>query len=268
MSGQAFEGTKKRTFREALLGVLFEGYGLLGSRRICETLADDVQRMVEKFYPPSERLGSGWMVFTGTKAVGGKAMIAQDARDHELVSIAWPVLTPDDIQQMAEGLARKRNEEKRQAWYQKRLIRILEHGWNHPDGPVVLTLADLSCMLGIPQEEVSALLKQARDQSGKPLLTKGYYFDQGLRPTHKDMIIALYEQGCDEADIAKRTQHSPQSVGSYIRDYERVKLLISRQTPIVEIGMLVNLQPSVVKAYVEMLKKYHEDLFQDQGVFE
>ena len=65
-----------------------------------------------------------------------------------------------------------------------------------------LTLADLAAMLNLSTVQVSLLLKEARKTTGKPLLTKGYYFDQGVRPTHKDQIIALYESGADEADIA------------------------------------------------------------------
>ena len=83
-------------------------------------------------------------------------------------------------------------------------------------------------MLNLSTVQVSQLLKAARQATGKPLLTKGYYFDQGMRPTHKHEIIALYEAGLDEADIARQSQHEPSSVGGYIRDYERVKLLLRR----------------------------------------
>ena len=47
-----------------------------------------------------------------------------------------------------------------------------------------------------------------------------------MRPSHKDQIVALYEAGLDEADIARQSQHEPTSVGKYIRDYERVKLFL------------------------------------------
>jgi hypothetical protein len=66
------------------------------------------------------------------------------------------------------------------------------------------------------------LLQDSRQTTGKELLTKGYFFDQGMRPTHKEMVIELYEQGLDEVAIARQTQHAQSSVGRYIRDYERV----------------------------------------------
>jgi hypothetical protein len=36
-------------------------------------------------------------------------------------------------------------------------------------------------------------------------MTKGYFFDQGLKPTHKAEIIALYEQGFDEVGVTRRS---------------------------------------------------------------
>ncbi len=115
-------------------------------------------------------------------------------------------------------------------------------------------------MLGLTTVQVSLLLKEARQRTGKALPTKGYYFDQGRRPSHKAEIIALYEQGLDEVEIARRTQHAQSSVGRYIRDYERVKLLLKRAIPVEQMAQLIEMQPSVVDAYVKLVGQYHPDL--------
>jgi hypothetical protein len=260
MSAQAYVGTTKRTFQEAVRHLLETDYGLLGSRRVLKLLSEDLQRLVEAFYPPPERLSSGWMVFTGTKACGSKARPGQSASDHELVTLAWPVLLPEDVQALVNLPQGTQSRQARKEWRQRRLVRLIEYGWQHPQGPVLLTLADLSAMLGLNTVQVSQLLTDARRTTGKPLLTKGYYFDQGMRPTHKTQIIALYEAGMDEADIARHTDHASTSVGKYIRDYERVKLLLTRQTPLKQIGPLLQLQPNVTKAFVNLVLEYHPNL--------
>lgn len=257
MSQQAYVGMSQRTFEQALIKVLESDYALLGSRRVLELLAADVRHLVDKFYPTPERLRSGWLVLTGTKASGRKAYPGQKAGEHELVTLAWPVLLPEDIQQLAQQPDRK---ETRLKWLQQRLVRIVEYGCTHPDGPVLLTLADLAAMVGLNTSKVSQLLSQARQESGKTLPTKGHYFDQGMRPTHKAEIIALYEQGLDETDIARQSGHALDSVGRYIRDYERVKLLLKQATPVDQISRLISMQPNVVKAYVELLYQYHPEL--------
>lgn len=259
MSSPAYLGTQNRTFSAALRYVLENEYRLLGSRRVLSMLTQDVQDLIEQFYPTPERLAPGWMVFTGTKAQGGKPKRGQTAADLPTATIAWPVLLDEDIAIMATPPDTKA---KRDQLTQNRLIRLIEYGWAHTDGPVLLTLADLSLLLNITTERLSKLLADARKATGKSLWTKGYFFDQGAKPTHKDEIITLYEQGMDEADIAHASQHNPASVGHYIRDYERVKLLFQEgYHDHALIRRLLNMTPAVFTAHLVLLRRFHPELF-------
>ena len=265
-SSQAYVGTAKRTFGQAIVHLLESQYGLLGSRGVLELIAQDVTNLAEQFFPEQQYLRSGWIVFTGVKATGHKAYPGQSGADHELVTLHWPVVTDDDLQAASTMPPGQAGREARRTLLRTRITRIVEYGWTHPEGPVLLTLADLGVMLGLTTVQVSQLLKEARKVTGKTLLTKGYYFDQGMRPTHKGPIIALYEAGHDEADIAQRTGHESKSVGHYIRDYERVKLLLKSRTTSDRITYLTGLQPNVVRAYTSMVYQYHPDLVSDQDV--
>ena len=262
--GQAYVGTARRTFQQALVHLLETSYALLGSGRVLELIATDVKVLAEQFYPLPERMQPGWMVFTGVKAAGHKAHPGQSAADYELLTLAWPVLLTEDLEALAKMPTGTAGKEARQTLLQKRIGRIVEYGWQHPDGPVLLTLADLGAMLNLSTPQVSQALAAVRQATGKPLLTKGYYFDQGVRPTHKHEIIALYEAGLDEADIARQSQHDLSSVGKYIRDYERVKKLLKNQFSIERIVYITEMQPNVVKAYAGMVYQSHPDLDPEQ----
>jgi hypothetical protein len=265
-SSQAYVGTAKRTFGQAIVHLLESQYGMLGSRRVLELIAQDVKDLAEQFFPEQQHLRPGWMVFTGVKATGHKAYPGQSGADHELVTLHWPVLTDDDLETMSTAPPGQAGQEARQTQLRTRIARIVEYGLTHPEGPVLLTLADLGVMLRLTTVQVSQLLKEARKATGKTLLTKGYFFDQGMRPTHKGPIIALYEAGHDEADIARQTGHASKSVGRYIRDYERVKLLLRARTTSERIIYLTQLQPNVVRAYTGMVYQYHPDLVSDQDM--
>jgi len=91
-------------------------------------------------------------------------------------------------------------------------------------------------------------------------MTKGYYFDQGMRPTYKAEIIALYESGKDESEIARQTNHAPKSVGKYIRDYERVKTLLAYGTSVEDTRVILEMQPGVFRAYMSLIEQSHPDL--------
>ncbi len=261
MSSQAYVGSAGRTFAQALIHLLETDYGVLGSQRVLQLLAGDVQQLVEQFYPVPERMSAGWMIYPGTRAKGKKAYPGQPNSQFELVTLAWPVLLPEDLTYRATHPDTKANLD---IWLRQRLVRIVEHGLHQGEGAVLLTLADLGAMLGLDTARVSHLLSQARHETGQALITKGYYFDQGMRPTHKEEIIALYESGLDEAEVARRSQHAQDSVGQYLRDYERVKLLMKNGLPVEKIPGLIDMQPNVVQAYVKLVTKYHPELFPAQ----
>ncbi len=257
MSQSAYLGTAGRTFAAGLLHLLESEYGLLGSRKVLELLTEDVTRLVEQFYPPPERLASGWMLFTGTRASGDKVHPGQYAHEHELITIAWPVLLAEDVHFLTthpESIANL------QTLAIQRMVRLIEYGAQHPAGPVLLTVADLAVLLGMETVQVSLTLKQARQQTGKPLPTMGYFFDHGMKPSHKAEVIAFYEAGLDETEVARRTGHALKSVGKYIADYERVKKLLAHRTPLSDIPRLLQMQPSVVRAYAGMVERFHPDL--------
>lgn len=260
MSSQAYQGSTKRTFKQAVVHLLETEYSLVANGRIADLLAEDIHAMAETFYPAAERLSPGWMIFTGIKAEGGKAYPGQPTSAHKLVTISWPVSVAEDTKERAAVPQGKAGKEARQKLLRKRLARLVEHGWQHPRGPVLLTLADLSLMIGLGTVEISQLLAEARQKTGKPLATMGYYFDQGMKPTHKAEIVQLYEEGLDEAEVAYRSQHAQSSVGRYLRDYERVKLSLRRDIPVEQIPNLTDMQPGVVRAYVNLVSKYHPDL--------
>jgi len=265
-SSQAYVGTAKRTFGQAIVHLLEKRYNILGSRGVLELIAQDVTDLAEQFFPEQQYVRPGWMVFTGVKATGHKAYPGQSGADHELVTLHWPVLTDDDLQALSTLPPGQAGREARRTLLRGRIARIVEYGGQHSEGPVLLTLADLGVMLGLTTVQVSQLLNEARKATGKRLLTKGYYFDQGMRPTHKGPIIALYEAGHDEADIAQRTGHASKSVGRYIRDYERVKLLLKTRIAPDRITYLTGLQPNVVQAYTGMVYQYHPALVPEQDM--
>ncbi len=260
MSSQAYQGSAKRTFKQAVVHLLETEYSLVASGRIANLLAEDIHEMAETFYPATGRLSPGWMVFTGIKAQGKKAYPGRPTHAYELVTISWPVSVAEDTKAMAAVPQGKAGKQARQDLLKKRLARLVEHGWQHLRGPILLTLADLSLMVGLDTVKVSQLLAEARQETGKPLATMGYYFDQGMKPTHKAEIVQLYEEGLDEAEIAHRSQHAQSSVGRYLRDYERVKLSLQRRIPVEQIPSFTNMQPGVVRAYVNLVSKYHPDL--------
>ena len=255
-----YVGVCQRTFQQAAIHLLETDYGFLNSRRVLTMLAADMAQLADQFHPTTSHVPPGWLVFTGTRVTGRKAQPGQSAGDYPLTTLAWPVILPEDVIAIKQMPVGPEGQRQRTDLLKKRLQRLITHGLTQPDGPVALTTADLALMLGLTTAQVSDYLIALRQETGLPLPTKGYFFDQGVRPTHKAQVIACYEQGMDEAQIARATNHTPRSVGRYLRDYERIKLLLRHQTAISEIPLLTGLQPSVVTAYLQLIEQFQPDL--------
>ena len=84
MSQQTYVGTQQRTFQAAFVHEMENNYGFLKSRRMLTLLAEDIQRLIDEFYPLPQHLRPGWILFTATKADGHKARPGQQACEFTL----------------------------------------------------------------------------------------------------------------------------------------------------------------------------------------
>lgn len=97
------------------------------------------------------------------------------------------------------------------------------------------------------------------------LPTKGMILDQGSKPTHKASILNLYEQGYPEVDIARLTNHTLESVGRYIKNYKRVKLMLEKGFNLMEMVRVTGMGRSTIIQYRDLVYLYHPKLKPRKG---
>lgn len=77
-----YETINKRDFRSALINLLESEYGILRSRKLIELLAEDVEDLHNEYYPHSDRVGYGEIVFRTTKDDGQRQSYGKKAEDY------------------------------------------------------------------------------------------------------------------------------------------------------------------------------------------
>ena len=92
------------------------------------------------------------------------------------------------------------------------------------------------------------------------LPTKGNILDQGSSPSHKSIIIDLYEQGYLEVDIARLTTHNIESVGRYIKTYKDVLLLLEKGFNSMEMVCVTGHGRKTIIQYKKLAYLYHPEL--------
>jgi hypothetical protein len=250
---------QKRTFESALVHLLETEYGLIGGRRILQLLAEDVVKLVEEFYPPSQQASSGSLIWTCTADTGQNAEPGKPTEAYKSVTVRLPLVTSDDLAERTDKkVALKQRQAQAKTRDTQRLVRLVKSA--HQQGGL-LTLAELSVLLNRSYEVIRGYVEAWHTQTGETLPLKGYQMDQGCRPSHKGQIIRLFERGLEPPDIARETAHNLKSVERYLKDYERVKLLLKRGLLAEEISSMIGRGRTVVLEYIQIAREYHPELF-------
>jgi len=261
MSISPYHATTQHTFRQAIVYLLETEYKLVGSHRVIQMIADDIVELQAEYYWDADQVPPGHIVWRGTLDGGHKPAVGRKAEEEPTVTAVLPLITDGDIVARAQGCpagkhagmwARERSI--------RRMVRLVKAGLNNPGGRQLLSLAELALLLNRSIATVSRYVRDHFERTGELLPIKGYVLDQGSRPTHKGHILRLYEQGMAPPDIARTTDHSLEAVDRYIKDYERVKVLLGKGLTVKEISHAIGKGERTVLQYREIALAFHPDL--------
>ena len=116
----------------------------------------------------------------------------------------------------------------------------------------LLTGAEVSVLMNRSLATIRKYLDAYREKTGDILPLKGYVLDQGSLPTHKGIIISLYEQGISPADIVLKTSHSQNAVDRYIKQYDQIRILIRKGLDEKAIKEITGRSMKIVKEYIKL----------------
>lgn len=252
-----FASLEKRTFRTALIQLLESEYKLIGSHRILEALADDIEYLQQEYFPFRERFEAGVIAWVTTKRTVRKPSYGKKTEDYESVMVYLPLVTRSDVEKRVFVKAGTKNSN----YVVNRvrdivtMSRLVKSAWEQ-DG--MLSQAELCVLMNRSLTSMCKYIAEYEAHHPDDLLPlKGYILDQGSRPTHKGIILNLYEQGIDPTEIAQRTNHGLDAVDRYIKAYERVKGLYKKHLDNAEIKKVTGLSLKVVDAYLSIAKHFH-----------
>ena len=261
MSTSPYHTATQRTFRQAIIHLLETEYKLVGSHKVIQMIADDISDLHTEYYRNADVVPPGYIVWRSTLDEGHKPPAGRRAEDEPTVTAVLPSITDDDIAEIAQGCPEGKHAS---TWAHerdvRRVARLVKAGLDNPGGRQLLSLAEISLLINRSISTVRRCILEHLEQTGKLLPIKGYVLDQGSNPTHKGVILRLYEKGVAPPDIARATEHSLEAVDRYIKDYERVKVLLGKGLSVTEIGHAIGRGQRTVTQYYEIALEFHPDL--------
>jgi Protein of unknown function (DUF1670) len=246
-----YESIKKRNFHQAAVHLLESEYKILGSRKVLEMLADDIENLHRDYYPSKDRIGFGEIVFTTTKDDGQRQSYGKKTEDYASVTVVLPLITKEDVDRRIyyKKGDRNSNYKHREARDIETMVRLIKTAKAQGG---LLSGAELSVLMNRSLSTIRKYLDAYTKKTGEILPLKGYVLDQGSLPTHKGIIISLYEQGISPADIVLNTGHSQDAVDRYIKHYKQIKSLIRKGMDEKSIKEITGRTMKVVREYIKL----------------
>ena len=253
-----YKSINKRNFRSGIINLLENGYKIMGSRKILQILADDIENLHREYYPGKDQIGFGEIVFTTTKDDGQRQSYGKKTEDYGTITVVLPLITKEDVERRIyyKKGDRNSNYKHREARDIETMVRLLKSAKRQGG---LLSGAELSMLMNRSLSTIRKYLDAYTKKTGEILPLKGYVLDQGSLPTHKGIIISLYEQGISPADIVLNTGHSPDAVDRYIKHYTQIKKLIRKRMDETAIKEITGRSMKVVREYIKLYKDLNPD---------
>lgn len=254
-----YESIPKRDFKNALIRLLETEYKVLGSHKVLTMLADDIEQLQQEYFPRKNRLQSGDVVWQTTKDDGQKPTYGKRTEEYAVQTVILPLVRAEDVERriyFRKG-DRNSNYRHRESRDIELMVRLLKSAKEQGG---LLSGAELSVLMNRTTTTIGKYLKAYFEKTEEVLPMKGYVLDQGSNPTHKGIIISLYEQGVSPAEIVLKTGHTQGAVDQYIKAYDQVLQLAKKNHDAISISQITGRTINTINQYVRLVNDFHPKL--------
>lgn len=242
----AYGPLQAKTFPSALGELLAREFPHLGGPKVRELFVAEVVRLVDRFYPPRERLRPGqtlWLAVDKTHQPYDHLRMA----DTRLVPVVLTLVAPEDIRALIDGATRTEVS-------QKAILRM--HQEADAQGGV-LAETDTALLLSYTRGHIGDLIREYEKRTGDIVPRRGTVHDMGPTITHKRVIArkALCERK-STAQTGQETHHTPEAVDRYLRDLTRCYMCLRRAGQTVEqTAFATGLSAPLVREYEALIEE-------------
>jgi hypothetical protein len=249
----------KRDFKTALIRLLETDYKILGSRRVLVMLADDIEQLHQEYFPHQDRVGNGDIVWQTTKDDGQRPSYGKKTESYGVQTVILPLIRNEDVERRIFFKKNDLNSNYRHRDIRdtELMVRLLKSAKSQGG---LLSGAELSVLMNRSFTTLIRYMKAYFEKTGEILPMKGYVLDQGSNPTHKGIIVSLYEHGVSPADIVLKTGHTQGAVDRYLKAYEQVLQLVKKKHDAISICQITGRTMNTNRQYLRLVKDFHPEL--------
>lgn len=235
---------EKKGFHHALDSFFAENVPQLGGFLTRKAVVDKIVEMIESYYPSSERLKMGQMIWFAVHK-DEKAGYGKKLESCRQTPVILDVINHADISDLLNNI-KKRERQK------KVVVRLFRQAYEQ-DG--VLTNADVASIMRLSPATISKYVREYEKEHEVLIPRRGTIHDIGRSLTHKKIICKKYFYEGKSIEItARETYHTPQAVTRYINDFKRIRECLKAKWCIEKIAYTTGLSKNLTEEYVNMIK--------------
>lgn len=239
---------QQKTFKNALTQFFLTEFPGMGGDMIIELIVNNIEKLIELYYPKTERLSMGQMLWFAVdeqeKAHYGKSMAKT-----KIKPVILSVVDSSDIEALKNGvparqikdgvIARLYYETKRQG--------------------AVLAETDTSLIMHRTLASISKRTKAYEQEHQTILPRRGTIHDLGRSVSHKRMICKKRKlEKKSISQIANESDHSPEAITRYTTDLERVQFCLQRKMSVNDISFVSQLSHNLILEYVNLIDEINK----------
>jgi hypothetical protein len=228
-----------KTFPGALDSFFQNECPQLGGQRTRQVLVQFITQMIDRFYPETSRLRQGQIQWT-TVHKDEQASTGKKITQSRLTPVILDLIQAEDAMDRANG--KKLRDIKKEA-----VARLYQQAYEQNG---CMTHAELAILLKLSANCVGTYTREWEAEHGKHLPRRGVIHDLGPTLTHKKIIVQkLYLHGQSVEQVCRETNHSPEAVHRYIKNFKQVLLCHRKELSIEETAYAIKISPRLVREY-------------------
>jgi hypothetical protein len=248
----SYDATERKTFRNALCHLLQTEFPGVFGPAVTQLFSESIAQLYERFHPPGSRFAAGQCLWISV-AIDDPPRRGKFIEHTRLVPVVLDLVTAEDLEDAVTGSVRAKTRP-------KKVLRLFRQAY---DQGGLLTEADVSLLLHLPINTISAVVLKHESDTGQTIPRRGTIHDMGRSVTHKRIICykRLVEKKTT-SQVAEETFHSPQEVEYYVQNLRRVQLCQNAGMNEDDIVIATGRSLSLVREYLELIRDFNLTLSQ------
>jgi Protein of unknown function (DUF1670) len=243
----SYDATERKTFRNSLCYLLQTEFPGVFGPAVTRLFSESIDQLYQRFHPPGSRFAAGQCLWIAV-AIDDPPRRGKFIEHTRLVPVVLDLVTAEDLEDAVAGSVRAKTRP-------KKVIRLFRQAYAQGG---LLTEADVSLLLHLPINTISAVVLKHERDTGQTIPRRGTVHDMGRSVTHKRIICykRLVEKKTT-SQVAEETFHSPDEVEYYVQNLRRVQLCRTAGMSDPDIAAATGRSLSLVREYLELIRDFN-----------